>query len=134
MNSSHTAWLAALGFAVDGTLESVAPYGSGHINDSYCAVFVKGERRERFLLQRINTHVFHDPETLMENIERVTTHLAAKVSGNPEESRRVLTLMRSHSGRVLPVQVGSGRRLLEDVPLYRGRVQLRRSRQRCTRV
>jgi hypothetical protein len=96
MKASDGARRAARGFAVEGTLESVAPYGSGHINDSYCAVFEQGGRRERFLLQKINTHVFPDPAALMENIERVTTHLAAKQSG---DSRRVLTLIGTRDGR-----------------------------------
>jgi Ser/Thr protein kinase RdoA (MazF antagonist) len=90
---------AAQGFAVEGTLESVAAYGSGHINDSYCAVFERGGKRERFLLQRINTHVFHDPAALMENIARVTTHLASKRLENPDGGRRALTLVRTRDGR-----------------------------------
>ena len=95
----HDPSRAAVGFAVEGTLEGVAPYGSGHINDSYCAVFEQGTRRERYLLQRINTHVFQDPAALMENIERVTTHLAGKGSGGPDGGKRMLTLVRSHDGR-----------------------------------
>jgi hypothetical protein len=59
-------------------------------------VFEQGGRRERFLLQRINTHVFPDPAVLMENIERVTTHIAGKVPGG---GRRVLTLVRARDVR-----------------------------------
>jgi hypothetical protein len=99
MIASLNANRAAQGFVVEGALESVAPYGSGHINDSYCAVFAQGAARERFLLQRINAHVFHNPSALMANIERVTTHLAGKKSSSPDGSRRVLTLMRAHDGR-----------------------------------
>jgi aminoglycoside phosphotransferase (APT) family kinase protein len=99
MTKSPDAGRAALGFAVDGTLESVAPYGSGHINDSYCAVFEQAGRRERFLLQKINTHVFLDPAALMENIERVTTHLAGKGWGSEDGSRRMLTLARARDGQ-----------------------------------
>ena len=99
MMQSFDAGRAAMGFAVEGTLVEIAPYGSGHINDSYCAVFERGERRERFLLQRINTHVFHDPAALMENIERVTTHLSGKELEGEDGSRRVLTLMGARDGR-----------------------------------
>jgi Ser/Thr protein kinase RdoA (MazF antagonist) len=88
---------AALGFAVEGMLEGVTPYGSGHINDSYCAVFERGGGRDRFLLQRINTRIFHDAAALMENIERVTTHLAAK---DAEGGKRMLTLVRARDGQV----------------------------------
>jgi Ser/Thr protein kinase RdoA (MazF antagonist) len=59
-------------------------------------VFERGGRRERFLLQRINTQIFHDPVALMKNIERVTTHLAGK---EPDGSRRVLTLVRTCEGQ-----------------------------------
>ena len=98
MKQSFDAGRAARGFAVEVTLVEIAPYGSGHINDSYKAVFEQSGVRERFLL-RINAHVFSDPAALMENIERVTTHLSGKESGGAEGSRRVLTLMRTRVGR-----------------------------------
>jgi len=98
MKTTEDAGRAAQGFAVVGMLESVAPYGSGHINDSYCAVFDRGGRRERFLLQRVNTRIFDDPAALMENIERVTSHLAGK-AGRADGSRRVLTLARTRDGQ-----------------------------------
>ena len=50
-----------------------SPYGSGHINDTYCAVYQTAGRPLRFIHQRINHHVFKDPVSLMENIERVPT-------------------------------------------------------------
>jgi len=103
VKQSPDAGLAALGFAVEGALVDVLPYGSGHINDSYCAVFEQNGRRERFLLQRINTHIFHDPAALMENIERVTTHIAGKMPARADGSRRMLTLLRARDGS--PVQV-----------------------------
>ena len=84
MKTTEDAGRAAQGFAVEGMLESVAPYGSGRINDSYCAVFDRGGRRERFLLQRVNTRIFHDPAALMENIERVTSRLAGRRGGRTE--------------------------------------------------
>ena len=99
MKQSFDAGRAARGFAVEGTLVEIAPYGSGHINDSYKAVFEQSGVRERFLLQRINAHVFSDPAALMENIERVTTHLSGKESEGAEGCRRVLTLMRTRVGR-----------------------------------
>ena len=41
------------------------PYGSGHINDTYCVSFDQAGQRIRYVLQRINTHVFKDPHALM---------------------------------------------------------------------
>ena len=47
----------------------------------------------QFILQRINSRIFTNPVSLMENIERVTSHLAAQVEGDAESERRVLRLI-----------------------------------------
>ncbi len=54
---------------------SVERYGSGHINDTFRAVDAKGVQ---YILQRINTDIFPDPDAMMENISRVTTHIRSK--------------------------------------------------------
>ena len=67
----------------------------GHINDTYIARFQKaGGAVHRYILQRINHNVFKSPEELMQNIEKVTTHLRRKIiaaGGNPE--RETLNLI-----------------------------------------
>jgi len=87
-------------FQIEGKFASAAPYGSGHINDSYCAVFDEAGVRVRYMLQRINGDIFKTPITVMENIQRVTEHLAAKLSGQPDCDRRVLALIPAHDGKV----------------------------------
>ena len=94
---------AARAFKICGQFVEVAPYGSGHINDSYCAVFQCGAAQSRYLLQRINHHIFKDPVILMENIERVTAHLATQVKDHPDRDRRTLTLIPTRAGRGLHV-------------------------------
>ena len=44
-------------------------YGNGHINDTFLVTM------PRYILQRINTSIFRNPEELMENIENVTGFL-----------------------------------------------------------
>jgi hypothetical protein len=94
---------AARAFAIDGNLVAVAPYGSGHINDSYRVLFDCRGQATPLLLQRINHRIFKDPVSLMGNIERVTTHVRAKLSGHPDAARRVLTLIPTRSGVCLHV-------------------------------
>lgn len=48
----------------------------------------------------MNGHVFNDPIGLMENIQRVTTHLAQQLNGQSDCDRRVLTLVPTHGGRM----------------------------------
>jgi len=107
LNGNHNVDAAASAFAIEGEFAGAAPYGSGHINDSYCAVFQRNGTSSRYILQRINHYVFKNPVILMDNIERVTAHLAAQVSGQPDRRRRVLTLIPSRSGSVLHVDAKS---------------------------
>lgn len=91
----------ALTFRLRGDFVSAAPYGTGHINDSFAVVVDQGGMRLRYLLQRINHKVFKDPPKLMENIERVTTHLRERLlsQGQPDVSRRTLTIIPTLEGR-----------------------------------
>jgi hypothetical protein len=98
MNLKHDVRTIARQFQIAGEFLEAAPYGSGHINDTYCVVFNKNGSRVRYIFHRINHHIFKQPLALMENVQRVTAHLAAKVAGEPDASRRVLTLISSRDG------------------------------------
>ncbi|MGB6974410.1 MAG: aminoglycoside phosphotransferase family protein [Terracidiphilus sp.] len=89
---------AARRFAIEGELVSAEPYGSGHIHDTFCVEFVCGGARRRVIMQRMNERIFCDLPGLMENIERVTTHLSAKVADEPESERRALKLIPTREG------------------------------------
>jgi aminoglycoside phosphotransferase (APT) family kinase protein len=108
MPNQHQATSAAHQFDIDGELSTVTPYGSGHINDTYCAVFRQGGVPIRYILQRINTGIFRNPITLMENIQRVTSHLTAKSAAEPDRARRVLTLIPARDGRAWYVDAERG--------------------------
>jgi hypothetical protein len=85
------------------------PYGSGHINDTYCASFDQaGLRPLRYVLQRINTNVFKTPIQLMDNIERVTRHSLERLveEGNPQARRRTLTCIPAVDGKPYAVDEG----------------------------
>ena len=87
-------------FAVEGELASAEPFGRGHINESHLLTCRSGGATARFLLQRLNATVFKNPALVMENVQRVTTHVAAKLraQGADDVGRRALTLV--------PTQVG----------------------------
>jgi Phosphotransferase enzyme family len=87
-------------FAVDGTLTRLEPHEGGHINESWVASYADGTGERRFLLQHINRYVFHEPALLMENMVRVTRHVAAHLQrdGVSEPGRRVLALVPTRRG------------------------------------
>ena len=70
-------------------------YGNGHINDTYIV-----ESNPRYILQRINTSIFRNPDELMDNIENVTSFLREKITaegGDPE--RETLTVVNTAAGK-----------------------------------
>jgi len=87
-------------FAVAGRLLALTPHTSGLINHSWVATFEGPEARHRYLLQQINRHVFHHPDEVMENMERVTRQVALRLSreGVPDAGRRVLSLVPTREG------------------------------------
>jgi hypothetical protein len=85
-------------FNIAGDFVSAAPYGSGHINDTFAAIFNQGGTDVRYIMQRINHNIFKNPPALMDNIDRVTSHLHGKLSSSGEASRRALSLIKSGNG------------------------------------
>src|SRR5436190_1293278 len=79
-------------FQFAGEMVTAEPYGSGHINDTYRVVCAGSQ----YILQRINHAVFKKPVALMDNIQRVTTHLHTKLAAS---SDRALTLVSARDGR-----------------------------------
>lgn len=73
------------------------PFGTGHINDTFAVTFDQGGTLVRYIVQRLNTNVFRQPEQLMENFERVTAHIRNKIrrerAANPAARRRTLELV-----------------------------------------
>ena len=102
--SSRTAPdLRALGgrFEIEGSFVAGEPHGSGHIHDTFAATWNDVGRRVRFVHQRLNTHVFRDPQGVMQNLERVTDHVRASLAreGVRELERRCLALVPTREGR-----------------------------------
>ncbi|MEE0807614.1 MAG: mucin desulfatase, partial [Acutalibacteraceae bacterium] len=75
---------AAAAYAFGGKILSIAPFGSGHINDTYRVVCPDGA----YILQRINGFVFHHPDAIMENMLGVTRFLAAKLAAQGGDPAR----------------------------------------------
>jgi hypothetical protein len=86
-------------FRINGTFVSAKPHGNGHINDSYRVSFQDGGTIKSYLLQRLNTNVFRHPELVMENVQRVTSHIAVKLAGEGGSIDRGLTLISTHDGQ-----------------------------------
>ena len=79
-------------FRVTGEVRGAIPYGNGHINDTFKVISVDENGKEhKYILQTVNQNVFKKPEQVMENIQKVTEYLKAKV----ETKREVLRLVKT---------------------------------------
>ncbi|MDA0195857.1 MAG: aminoglycoside phosphotransferase family protein [Bacteroidetes bacterium] len=81
-------------FKIAGNVGTIEPFGNGHINDTY-KVILSDSSLPGFLLQKINHHVFRDIDGLMNNIEKVTTHISQKSS----DKNHALQLIASKNGK-----------------------------------
>lgn len=76
-------------FNIDGKPTYCEKFGSGHINSTY---EVKTDGAGHYVLQMINTSIFSDVDTLMNNILLVTEHLKKKVKSDMQVLELINTL------------------------------------------
>lgn len=82
-------------FQMDGVFKTADILGNGRINVTYAALHTIDSTEQRYVVQKINRHVFKDPDRLMDNFDRVTKHIHDKLkrNGNEEIHRRSLSLI-----------------------------------------
>jgi hypothetical protein len=94
--------LRAIGaaFAIPGSFGTARPYGNGHINDTYVSEYEQDGKKVRYIHQRINDRIFKQPAVIMDNIQRVTSHLRRKLAERGiRDDRRALTLVPTTDGK-----------------------------------
>lgn len=85
-------------FRIEGEIYSIKPLGEGFINDTYIVQTV-GKEASNYLFQRKNKTIFKDVPSMMDNIQKITTHLKTKiVAGGGNPFRETLTLIKTHHG------------------------------------
>lgn len=91
---------AADQFCVKGKPSECGRYGNGHINDTFLFCTKDGEQDHQYILQRMNTHVFKNPEGLMQNVSGVTTYLRDQIiKAGGDAQRETLTLVKTKAGK-----------------------------------
>ena len=76
-------------FSATGEILEVREYGSGNVNDTFLVTVGRAlpppaaQERQRFILQRLNTEVFRQPELIMANLGVVTGHVGRRLELQP---------------------------------------------------
>ena len=86
-------------FTIEEGAVEVTPYGNGHINDTLMVTNQSGIAK--YVLQRINHHIFKNVDMLQNNIQIVTSHIRQKLEerGVTDIDRKVLTFLPTKDGK-----------------------------------
>jgi Ser/Thr protein kinase RdoA (MazF antagonist) len=85
-------------FSPQRQITDIQPFGSGNINDTFL-VSLQEVADQSFILQRINTKVFHEPKLVMQNMRVYTNHVRDRLQDQPLERRWDIP-------KILPTQQG----------------------------
>lgn len=83
----NSIWKVAEQFSTGKKVADVREHGNGNINDTYL-VSVTPNGDDKFILQRINTHVFTRPQLIIRNLHTYTNHVDKKISKRANSTRR----------------------------------------------
>ena len=84
-------------FTFKGTPVGCAPYGNGHINDTFIVTCREDFKTYKYIMQRVNTDVFPDIEAIVSNVSLVTAFLKKSAT----EKRAVLDVIPTRNGKFL---------------------------------
>lgn len=85
-------------FSPQKQITHIKPFGIGNINDTFL-VSLQEAADQSFILQRINTKVFHEPKLVMQNMRVYTNHVRDRLQNQPLERRWDIP-------KILPTQQG----------------------------
>ncbi len=75
-------------FGLKGEYRRYEVINSGHINTTYRVYFFRDGGIKDYILQRVNTYVFQDPVSVMDNISSVTEFIRAKIKQKQATAKR----------------------------------------------
>ena len=97
-------WDVISQFDLGDTIGTIEPFGDGLINDTYLLTTGSPDRA-KIILQRINPHVFPQPERLMENLQTLLRHIESRSSDGATDVNKLQfpRLYASHEQKSLVV-------------------------------
>jgi Ser/Thr protein kinase RdoA (MazF antagonist) len=91
LNQPDTLVQIANHFNTNGPVLAVQEYGTGNVNDTYLVTLDTANSApgvaDHFILQRINQHVFRQPELIMVNMRLLSEHVHARLQRERDQRR-----------------------------------------------
>ncbi len=82
-------------FAIEGELQKVKANKEGHINSTFISTFIHEGKQYKYTHQKLNDSVFTRPEEVMDNIQKVTSHIQGKIAHLTDKDKRCLQLVKT---------------------------------------
>ena len=87
-------------FGLQGEYRYYEVLNKGHINSTYRVYYIRNGEMKDYILQKVNTYVFQDPEGVMENIAAVTEFIRTKIKQKQMSAKRsVLHYSKTEDGK-----------------------------------
>ena len=103
-------------FEIDGEIISIEPISNGIINQTYDVKILEENTERRYVFQRLNIFVFKNPKRIMQNIEKITTHISSKLEDAGKSRDCVMHFAHRANGKNYYTVDGGFWRVSEYVP------------------
>ena len=103
-------------FQIYGEISSIEVISNGNINQTYDVTVNDNGNEKRYVFQRLNIFVFKNPKRIMQNIEKITTHISAKLEAEGKSRDCVMHFMHRADGKNYYTVDGGFWRISEYVP------------------
>ena len=85
-------------FGLPGEIARFEQIGNGNINFSYDVTLVENGEEKRYVFQKLNIYVFKNPKRIMQNIDKITTHIGEKLDEAGKSRDCVMHFVRRENG------------------------------------
>lgn len=103
-------------FQLNGEITSIEQISNGIINQTYDVKITDGEKERRYVFQRLNIFVFKNPKKIMQNIEKITSHISTKLEAEGKSRDCVMHFAHRADGKNYYTVDGGFWRISEYVP------------------
>ena len=86
-------------FMLNGTVKSFSVISNGNINTTYDVTVTSDGVDKRYVFQKLNIFVFKSPKKIMQNIEKITSHISDKLESKGMSRDCVMHFAHTASGK-----------------------------------
>ena len=86
-------------FMLGGTVKSFELIGNGNINTTYDVTVTVDGVDKRYVFQKLNIYVFKSPKRIMQNIEKITSHISGKLEARGMSRDNVMHFAHTSTGK-----------------------------------